>query len=126
LELHQVLQKKLDKIAPPSTRRKKIIRTTRTAYLIKKEKGTKGLLGFAKKKITKKSTNTTLQNIPQAYIQAIKEKKTKFDSNLIKIKEKPKLEHSLRNSILYGSHNITNLSQFPKVSIIIITSIPFC
>ncbi len=113
------IARKLDKIAPPSTRRKKIVRSTRAAYLIQKDKGTKELLGVAKNKIIKKSKET--KSNPQSYIQAIKEKKTKFDSDLIKIEENFSSNSSLRKTISFGSHNITNLSSYPKISIIIIT-----
>jgi len=114
------IARKLDKIAPPSTRRKKIIRTARTAYLIQKDKGTKKLLGATKNKIIKKKSITTKNN-PQSYVQAIKDKKTKFDPDLIKIEKKFATDSSLRQAITFGSHNITNLSSYPKISIIIIT-----
>lgn len=115
------IARKLDKIAPASTRRRNTLRLTSAAYLMKKERGTKALMGVAKEKMKKSVSKSKSQIEPKWYLKTIKEKKPKFIQNVIKIEEKFEPDHSLRQFIEFGSHNIIKINKFPKISIIIIT-----
>jgi len=112
-----------DKIAPKSSRRGNVLKMAADAYVIKKKSGTKPLLKAIKTKASKQKFDNTKHSrqIPKIYLQPIKHKKTRLNSNIIKIEEKFKPDTSLRNYLRFGSHNITNLPAFPKISIIIIT-----
>ena len=115
------IAQKLGKLAPESTRRKKVLRSTRAAYLIQRDKGTKALLSTAKKKIIHpKTIDTKTKSNPQAYLHTLKTK-SKLSSEIIKIEGKFEQDILLRKALQYESHNITKLSSYPKVSIIIIT-----
>jgi len=117
------IARKLDKLAPESTRRRNSLQLTSAAYLMRKERGTKAVMGVAKEKISlqkllgKKSSKAN----PKDYLKTIKEKKTKFSSNILQADQTTTPDQSLRNFIQFGAHNITALEKFPKISIIIIT-----
>jgi len=112
-----------DKIAPKSSRRGNALKMVADAYVIKKKSGTKPLLKAIKTKASKQKFDNTKHSrqIPKIYLQPIKHKKTQLNSNIIKIEEKFEPDSSLRKFVGFGSHNITNLPAFPKISIIIIT-----
>jgi len=117
------IARKIDKLAPESTRRRNALRVSSAFYLMKKEKGTRAVLDVTKETLAKsiiKPKKKSHAN-PKAYLKTIKEKKPNFNSNVINIDEKLEPDYSLRRFIQFNSHNITNLSKFPKISIIITT-----
>jgi len=115
------IARKLDELAPESTRRRNVLQATSAAYLMRKERGTKALLSEAKRKITqtKLRTKSSSRPIPKHYIQSLQE--TKFSSNVLKIENDFEPDFSLRKFMKFGSNNVTKLSRYPKISIIIST-----
>jgi len=71
---------KLDKIAPPSTRRKNALKLAGAAYLIKRDHGTKALLNATKTKFqTKKTTKQYLpKNLLKSILKQFNKKKLNF------------------------------------------------
>jgi len=122
------IARKIDKIAPKSTRRGDAVKLAGNALFMKKQHGTKVVLGEAKNKIIKKKLKSEgyIKSIPSRpntkdYLESIQIPKIKFSSNILKIEQDFEKDPSLRKFIEYGMHDITNLSRFPKISIIIIT-----
>jgi len=117
------IARKIDKLAPESTRRRNALKMSSAAYLMKKEKGTKAVLNVVRETMSKSiiKHKKKSQTNPKAYLKTIKEKKSKIISNVINVEEKLEPDNSLRRFIEFGAHNITNLSKFPKISIIITT-----
>jgi len=115
------IARSLDKIAPKSTRRGNTLRMVSDAYMTKKKSGSKTLLKAVKSKISKKLEIKNSRAIPKVYLQPIEVNKDLQSYNMIMIKEKFAVDSSLREFLRFGSHNITNLPSFPKISIIIIT-----
>jgi len=110
------------KIAPESTRRGDVLKSVADAYMVKKKNGSKALLKAAISKAGKKKlARSNLRQIPEVYLQPIKGTETQLGSNVIKIEEKFEPDNGLRESLRFGEHNITNLTKFPMISIIIIT-----
>jgi len=114
------IARKLDELAPESTRRRNALRLTSAAYLMRKERGTKVLLSEAKTKIskTKFKKKSFPRPIPHEYLLTLKG--TKFSSNILKIENDfEEADFSLRKFMQFGSNKITSLSNYPKISIII-------
>jgi len=89
---------------------------------MKKERGTKTVLGVVKEKMGEiKPIKTKKSKSPKNYLETIKKKKTEFSTNVLKIDEKFEPDLALRKAMKFDSHQITNLSHFPKISIIIVT-----
>jgi len=113
----------LERITPESTRRRNALRLASAAYLIKKEHGIKALVNAAKDKYFQKKLKTTKESVNLIEISSQKtlgqNKKVIYD--LIVIKEKFNPDPLLRNFLKFGAHNVINISNFPKISIIIIT-----
>jgi len=113
----------LEKIVPKSTRSQNALRLASAAYLIKKEHGTRALIAAIKDKFYQKQLQTTKEiskhSIKLSQKIEVQDKKSK--SNLLSVTEKFIPDPSLRDSLKFGSHNIINISRFPKISIIIIT-----
>jgi len=113
----------LNKIAPESTRRNNALRLASAAYLLKKERGTMAVIGAIKDKITQKrllSLKPSEKPSHEFYLKKF-ESKANFDSNVLQIKEKTEPDFHLNRFLEFGAHNIINLQNFPKISIIIIT-----
>jgi len=114
------IARKIDKIAPKSTRRAGIVN-------LAGDEGTRAAFGLTKNKIIKKKLrkgNTQgipSRPVPKDYLKSIQIPKSRFESNILKIEEDIKEDPSLRKFIQFGAHDITNLQKFPKISIIIIT-----
>lgn len=113
----------LEKIAPESTRRGNALRLASAVYLIKKEHGMTALLKAIKDNFYQKKLQTIKESSKNNFKPTFKtlEQSKKFESNLLTTTEKLKPDPLLRNFLKFGSHNIINISHFPKISIIIIT-----
>ena len=115
------IARKLDKLAPESTRRRNALRLSSAAYLMRKERGTKALLHEAKSRIVKTKFHAKKSDKPntQGFLKNLDS--TKFSKNVLKIDVDFQQDISLRKFMQFGSNNITNLSSFSKISIIIPT-----
>lgn len=116
-----VIARNLDKLAPESTRRRNALRLASAAYLMRKERGSKVLLGEAKRKIikTRLKTKPSSRPIPHEYLKTLQG--TKFSSNVLKIENDFEPDFSLRKFMKFGSNNVTKLPRYPKISIVIST-----
>jgi len=116
------IAQKLGKIAPKSTRRGDALKMVADAYTMKKKNGSKTILKAVASKVTKKKLRLgDSRQIPEVYLKPIIRNEEYLSSKTIKIDEKFEPDLQLRESLKFGNHNISNLSRFPKISIIIIT-----
>lgn len=113
----------LEKIAPESTRRRNALRLASAAYLITKEHGTRALITAVKDRFYQKQLQTTKEISKHTIKPNLKTQvqNKKLKSKLLAVTEKFSPDPSLRDFLKFGSHNIINISHFPKISIIIIT-----
>jgi len=117
----QKIAKGIDKNFPPDTKRGEMIRLMRNAYLTNKNEGFGVLMAATKQKIGAKKSYKISTN------QSIS-KKTKLktiDKNkkglIFTSKPDNSKDPALRKFLEIGSANVTNLKEFPKISIIILT-----
>jgi len=116
---------RLEKDFPQDTKRREALRLAREAYLIKKDRGTKALLAAFKtkqrgNKLLQKKTSIEKKEQKRANLQLLDDKKTKnFVLTASKSQFSP--DSSLRKFLQTDSANVTKISSFPKISIIITT-----
>jgi len=108
----------LNKLFPPSTKRGNFLKMVRLGFLIYKNEGWSSLKISASEKFKQsklaKPKNNSHDFISQKSIKLHKE-------NLFEQIQNTSYSNSLRNNIKFNSHKITNLTNYPKISIIIPT-----